>query len=286
MIGDTTIAHPTAQAGNRESEPPSWAVSLASRQGRRHQQEDAVGAVELRQSGTTQIALALNDGVGGLPRGEEASGTACTELLINILAGAAIGAGPPELLGAAGRCANTAVSELAIDGEPAPATTALYALIQGNVVDIAFAGDSRAYVLDDTGLQQISRDHTAPNGALLRYLGQVSVTVEHVRRELAAGDTLVLMSDGINDGLSDNDIESILLNGGPDPAMRLVDEAIALGSRDNCSAIVAQLVPPAAVIDRAEPAPSRLRPCLGDTIEFGGTVLRVEVATEVLNESW
>jgi protein phosphatase len=131
-------------------------------------------------------------------------------------------------------------------------------------------GDSRIYYLPHDGpLKQITDDHTFVG--FQRRQGQLNEREarNHPRRNVlqkslgaghqfidphigavgvAAGDRFLICSDGVVDGLWDSGIESRLrqpLAAGETLAQRLVQHAIAEGSRDNVTALVIEVLPAA-----------------------------------------
>jgi serine/threonine protein phosphatase PrpC len=139
-------------------------------------------------------------------------------------------------------------------------TTLIVGLISGNELNLAHAGDVRAYHWHDGNLMRLTQDHTAVGRALRaglitedqarhhpahnqvdQAIGGISpVTPEHVRASLTLGDTLLLCSDGLWDEISHADIAAILADSAPavELATRLVDAAIAAGGNDNITAVV------------------------------------------------
>ena len=139
-------------------------------------------------------------------------------------------------------------------------TTLTAAMLENERLVIAQVGDSRAYLLHNGKLQQLTRDHSLmadmidagqltpeearvhPNRSIItRALG----SNPHMRPDLFelnvhTGDRLLLCSDGLSTMLEDDQIEQIL-NRGSDPqrtAAQLVDEAVAAGGYDNVTVIV------------------------------------------------
>ena len=131
-------------------------------------------------------------------------------------------------------------------------------------------GDSRIYYLPHDGpLKQITDDHTFVG--FQRRQGQLNEREarNHPRRNVlqkslgaghqfvdphvgavgvAPGDRFLICSDGVVDGLWDSGIESRLrqpLADGETLAQRLVQQAIAEGSRDNVTALVVEVLPAA-----------------------------------------
>jgi len=128
---------------------------------------------------------------------------------------------------------------------------------------LAHAGDSRAYLCRDGSLRQLTRDHTrvqelvdagmmtreeAATHRLRNVLtnvlgGGVPLTDVDVHRVLlAAGDSMLLCSDGLYDVVKDDEIASILAaSTSAEAACRsLIDLALERGAPDNVTAVVSR----------------------------------------------
>jgi len=109
-------------------------------------------------------------------------------------------------------------------------------------------GDSRIYVRREAELLQLSVDHTPRSNragrshALTQSLGGTSSQVPifpHITEwPINRSDLLVLCSDGLSDMLADDQILNLLNSAHPQPALALVNAAVAAGGRDNVTAIV------------------------------------------------
>jgi protein phosphatase len=142
-------------------------------------------------------------------------------------------------------------------------TTVTLAYCLGAELFVAHVGDSRCYLARDGKLYQLTHDHTLV--ADLVHRGQISadeaaghrlrhiitnvvgghepgVRVELHKVPLAAGDRVLLCSDGLSGELSDAQIAAILREEAEPQAAceRLVAEADSHGGRDNITAIVAR----------------------------------------------
>lgn len=133
------------------------------------------------------------------------------------------------------------------------------AYVMGPDAIIAHVGDSRAYVLGNGTLRQLTRDHTfaqtlqdvgVPPEETAQYkhllvnsFGDhpeaVRIDVSHV--PLQEGDRLLLCSDGLTDMVSDNDIAATLaaVNGAQAACDALIAMALKNGGKDNVTAVVA-----------------------------------------------
>ena len=142
-------------------------------------------------------------------------------------------------------------------------TTIVAAIVDAGRLSVAHAGDSRLYLLSGDRLRQITRDDswmatmlaqdpTADVGhferhpmrnALTNVVGAKRRTDVHVIEEsLKGGELLILTTDGVHAVLDDEAIEQLLLDGRNEQEMagKLVATALARGSHDNCTALVAR----------------------------------------------
>ena len=127
----------------------------------------------------------------------------------------------------------------------------------------AHVGDSRAYLLRDGLLSQVTTDHslvgelvtlgritaeearTHPHRHLVtRVLGLGPITVDTVDIALEPGDRILLCSDGLTDMVPDQQIEEVLNAGeGVEPtAWALIEQANAAGGVDNTTVVVIDVV--------------------------------------------
>ena len=133
-------------------------------------------------------------------------------------------------------------------------TTLVAAVVRGDELWIANVGDSRAYLLRDGQLRQLSRDHSLAaeigvsagenwigRHVITRALGrkpEVEVDVFAPLR-LRVGDRILLCSDGLTTPLSDDEIGAIAGRGAPQAAAEaLVQAANERGGPDNISVIL------------------------------------------------
>ncbi len=206
--------------------------------------------------------LVVADGVGGARAGAEAS-----RWIIRVAVeryydevGIDIGAN----LRAAIETANNSLHQYLQSTNARDAgSTMTAAVIHGNRLYVANVGDSRIYLLRNGQLFQQTRDHTLTqqkldqkiitpeqaktdpdHNVLVRSMGARSTV--HVdlfpALELAAGDVVLLCSDGLSDMVDDPTIARILQAHSPkQAAQRLIAEANRRGGRDNISVVIAQV---------------------------------------------
>jgi serine/threonine protein phosphatase PrpC len=263
--------------------PLHWA-SLSDRGRVRPSNEDFVGdpttLAALAGPGATLAErgalFAVADGMGGHSRGEVASRLA-VEVLFTIFYTAP--GEPAERFRRAMITANTAVRRAGIlaapekasshaDSAPLPpmGTTLVAALVLGPWVLFGNVGDSRAYLLHNGNLEQVSRDHsylaeeirrglvTEEAAAVLPFRHLITrsmgsrdeVEVDLFWRPWPAGSTLLLATDGLHGIIDDSLLATILASQPPAVAVRhLVDAANEAGGPDNVTALVVRNVPPA-----------------------------------------
>lgn len=143
-------------------------------------------------------------------------------------------------------------------------TTLTAALLVNHQAYIAHVGDTRAYLLDENGLQQLTTDHSlvrklqetgrlSPDQAeqyqyrnvLLQALGQdIALDIETLVMQLPARGKLLLCSDGLSGYVSEARIQAILEAAlvPQQAADELFQAAMATGGVDNITAIVAEFV--------------------------------------------
>ena len=192
----------------------------------------------------TPPLFAVADGMGGHAAGEVAS-----EIAVNVLAERAPAHPDSEALGRAVEEANRAVIRAAHEGRgrEGMGTTMTAAMLEGERLIIAQVGDSRAYLLHQGKLQQLTPEEARshPNRSVItRALGSDPHTQPDLYEiNVETGDRLLICSDGLSGMVCDNEIESTLARV-RDPqrcASQLVNEAIANGGHDNVTVIVADV---------------------------------------------
>jgi serine/threonine protein phosphatase PrpC len=206
---------------------------------------------------------AVADGMGGHRAGEVASAIAMEELAALEHAGPwPTPAEAGEALRAVFLAANRRIRETAAkDSEFEGMGTTLVALLEdGDSIHLANVGDSRAYLLRNGELSQVTVDHTLvqelidegrlrPDEAerhpqrsiITRALGVESeVEVDLFTYKLLSGDRLLLCSDGLSGVVDERRIRNVLLRV-PEPqraAEKLVAMANEGGGPDNITVVV------------------------------------------------
>jgi PPM family protein phosphatase len=210
--------------------------------------------------------LAVCDGVGGAARGDIASSTAISALR-RLDDGPAEGEHADDLLGQVSGAlhrAHVRLGEL-VDDDPAitgTSTTATVGLFDGARLAMGHVGDSRAYLLRDRTLSQLTKDHTFvqtliddgqiteeesrihPHRNLILKaidgIHDLEPDLFHV--DLQPGDRLLFCSDGASGVLDSDRLTDILGTGNADfAAVELVRASLAAGSSDNVTCLVADV---------------------------------------------
>ncbi|MFV0251877.1 MAG: PP2C family protein-serine/threonine phosphatase [Beutenbergiaceae bacterium] len=207
--------------------------------------------------------LVLADGMGGHAAGEVAS-TVAARVFAEITDDPT--ADIRTQLTDAGRATRAALEQMSA-ADPlldSMGTTLLAVVSRNGTVTVGHIGDSRVYALRGSALYQVTTDHTH----VQRLIDTGQLTVEQARThpyramllrslddqsdgpdldvisvELEPDDRLLLCSDGLSDYLLPEQIGEMLACMDPgDAADALVAAALAVGTRDNVTVIVADVV--------------------------------------------
>ena len=205
--------------------------------------------------------FAVADGMGGAKAGEVASAAA-----IEVFEGEAESTeGAESQLARIVREANRRIHALAVSDESfrGMGTTLTAAKITDDQVSLAHVGDSRAYLLRNGELEQLTRDHSLV--AELERSGQITpeAAEHHPQRSIITralgpepdvevdtytiagrdGDLFMICSDGLTSMISDEEVSSILRSaaGLDDAAEALVRAANQSGGRDNITVVLFRL---------------------------------------------
>lgn len=227
-----------------------WAT--ATHQGMvRENNEDSVFPTS---SGETDdsVVLIVADGMGGHVAGEVAS-----RLAINAAASSELDAG--DRVAAGNRAIREEVArDPSLEGM---GTTMTLLAIDGETATIGHVGDSRAYLLRDDDLSQVTEDHTVAaeyvamgqlsareaashpqRHMLTRTLGLTRfVNVDEFKLDMVPGDRILICSDGLTEMVDDQTIAKALGSGTPDEVVwELVELANNAGGVDNITVVVVE----------------------------------------------
>ncbi|MBQ2952299.1 MAG: serine/threonine-protein phosphatase [Clostridia bacterium] len=244
--------------------PDSCPYTIGSAQtiGKRKAQEDSfltsdLGNQEWKRRG---VLAAVADGVGGLGNGQVASTTAMRTLIANYAAIANSDLPAEKKLLRLMAHAQAEVLKVNNSGTRC-ACTFICALVHDMNLSFLSLGDSHIYLCRAGGLLQLNRDHVlgdaederevlnlplTPNPrrkAITSFLGkadlrQIDRNVTPIR--LQAGDSLLLMSDGVFGTLSDDEIISCVHGTAQDTANAIIKAVVAadVQGQDNATCVV------------------------------------------------
>ncbi len=203
------------------------------------------------------------DGMGGHNAGEVASEIAARHIRDAVAGGTA--------LAQAVVSAHEAVQVTAAAGvgQEDMGTTVVALRVEGSRYEVAWVGDSRAYLWDGTRLSQLTRDHSLVQkmldaGAITQeealchpdrnVISQAvgsrdlpSIQVDRVAGNLHRGWRILLCSDGLSGEVGDAEIAEILARKGDEPetVRALIQAALAHGGSDNVTAVLVAAPPEA-----------------------------------------
>ncbi|GAB4193244.1 MAG: protein phosphatase 2C domain-containing protein [Wenzhouxiangellaceae bacterium] len=222
----------------------------------------------------------LADGMGGHVAGQQASELACKSFQQACQDGQSL----MEAMQTAHEAVLKAMDEdAALQGM---GTTLVALQVAGEAFDLAWVGDSRAYLWHRGSLQQLTRDHNyaqlliaqgmepevamsnSQGARLTQAIGvsrQMTLQADQLSGELYRDECLLLCSDGLSDELSDDEIAGLIDEALPldQVVQRLMNAALDHGGRDNITLLMLRAGPeaaprPPAVIQRRLPWYRRL----------------------------
>lgn len=242
---------------------PAFAVALRTDIGRVRERNEDCGTYVIPQDAglfTKKGALfVVADGMGGHAMGDVAS-----DIVVRTVQQAYYQHGSGDV--AAALVSAIREAHAAIQRQAPPdvmmGSTCVAAVIQSATAYVANVGDSRAYLVRDGRIRQISRDHSLvaelvragllteeqarthhQRNIIYRSLGctgeiEVDIFTEPVRE----GDTLVLCSDGLSGLIEDDELRSLVEGCEPEESVRaLIERANERGGPDNITAVVARV---------------------------------------------
>jgi PPM family protein phosphatase len=204
--------------------------------------------------------IAVADGMGG-----HLGGGTAARMAVDALRAVGATTDPTALLTAL-REANRAIAQAAAadPGLAGMGTTATAALLDGGILYLVHVGDSRAYLIRDGRITQVTEDHsvvaemvrrgTLSADAAERHPARHVITralgvdaddldIDALRVDLAPGDVILLCTDGLSGPVEDDEILGIVdtTTGLQDAAAALVERANAAGGPDNVTVVLARV---------------------------------------------
>lgn len=204
----------------------------------------------------------IADGMGGHSGGEIASNMA-VQVVRDVIASSyerEAGVKPQELLVRAYESASESiysksVAEVHLKGM---GTTLVTALIRGDKIYFANVGDSRVYLVRQSGFWQMTEDHSLVNeqlkagiiksesemiyskNVITRSVGfEKAIHCDIIERSLTAGDQYLICTDGLTGMVHDRDLfDTLKKEEKPSIVSRLIEEAKNNGGLDNVTVML------------------------------------------------
>ena len=226
----------------------------------RSSNQDSFSAGEIRGAAWAIVC----DGMGGANGGNIASGMA-VKTISDCITGAyhseMSSVGISAMLESAIIAANLKIYDEAIENEPlrGMGTTVVAAVVTGERITLAHAGDSRAYIYEDGAIRQVTRDHSVvqkmvergeitPDEAkhdprknvITRALGvSEDIEIEFGEAILPKDSVLILCTDGLTNYVDPGQMSDIIRNNAfEDCPQLLVDTANNGGGTDNITVVM------------------------------------------------
>ena len=229
--------------------------------------EDSILAVpikHIKKSKMREVCLLIvADGLGGHQKGEEASNIATNSIFKECCQELPNSTQYNLILEKGIQRANQDILAYTTEHPEATgmATTSVCAIVEGNNVVLANVGDSRAYRISNDGeINRITKDHSfvqelvdqerlnkdearehPRKNEITKAVGlSPSLEVDTMKLTLDSDESLLLCCDGVNDHLTDDEIQKIVcdLPNPQDVCQEIVDMANGKGGLDNISLIV------------------------------------------------
>ncbi len=264
--------------------------------------EDSCGyvtwSVSVAEGASYRALLCVADGMGGMDAGEMASGTALRTILAGATAGVPAALGEPVATGQSAPSDGTGPSfgggallrpahldPVALIKQAAPAvhaagagrqmgTTATCVAVEDGKLTLGHVGDTRAYLLRDGALSQLTADHSlvaamVASGILTKeearghpdsnkvlrslgsqrqlpdgYVDDLTQAYGQPSLQLRPGDWLLLCTDGVWGSVDDERLRATVVEAAdcPTVARLAIEQALRAGAPDNAAIVVARCV--------------------------------------------
>lgn len=226
--------------------------------GLRRHNEDSYVILELDDA----LLLIVADGLGGHNAGEVASNLAVKVIQETINEQYSSTDDHKKILAKAIEKANREIFDKAAANPEysGMGTTVVVALVKGDKAVVANVGDSRAYFINDSGIRQVTKDHSLVQSLLdmdaideeevrghpqknvvLKTLGTKETVVgDFYVVGLDDGELLMLCTDGITDTLTDSQISGIVRKDDSLGAIagKLIEASLEEGAKDNITIVL------------------------------------------------
>lgn len=263
MKNNTMIKH---NQNKNKNETPANRIGFLSDVGKKRQiDEDSILAIEclsaFESKETRKFLLVLADGMGGHAKGELASKIAVTTVAEKMIVNTITNNNYASEIKQSILEANAKIVQYATENSNAEGmgSTIVCAVVDNNEVHLGNVGDSRAYVISEEEIRQVTKDHShvqelidrgeiTPEEAtshpkknvITRALGiYPEIEVDTMKLTKADDEILLLCCDGLIIHVNDEEIKDIVTSENPQEACKkLVDLANERGGKDNISVII------------------------------------------------
>jgi len=247
-------------------------IGNCSHQGAREYQEDSFGYSDFADSKTISekgFVAVLADGMGGLANGKEISGYVVSSFknMFNMLDYNA--PFPAQFESIVARINDEVSINYSVNGKSGAGSTIAAAFVYKAKLYWVCVGDSRLYILRNERLYPVNEDHDYFNqllsdhmadeismeqinsdrqkDSLTSYIGNDKLPFVDVNRKgfsVRRGDTLILCSDGVYNGVNDAEMIGILTQFEPQKASEEITRAVLsknIAGQDNLTVMVIKL---------------------------------------------
>ncbi|HIA14297.1 MAG TPA: bifunctional protein-serine/threonine kinase/phosphatase [Nitrospirales bacterium] len=224
-----------------------------SEAGRKPENEDACGICladpDLRR--TKGVAAVIADGMSGSEGGMEAS-YACVEGFLNDYFSTpeswSVKSSGQKVLAALNRWLHSEGHQRYGSSHGMVATLSAL-VVKSRTAYLFHLGDTRIYRFRNGDVECLTRDHRiqvrSETHCLSRAMGiEINLQIDYRTIPVEQGDLFLMITDGIHDYLTDDDIMKLVLQHGVDltkACQTLVSEALARGSMDNVTSLMARV---------------------------------------------
>jgi len=194
--------------------------------------------LELSSDASKGALFAVADGLGGLEKGEAASGEATA--FLGAWFGSLEAPAASEDLAEAVREINARIHSIGRAEGISLGTTLTVCAFAGGKLEAAHVGDSRLYRVRDGRLASLTRDHAAGRHVLTKAVGtRAFVEPDVFRLPVKAGDRYLLATDGLHGYVNDEAIDTAMRGNSPEACVRaLTEAAVDAGAPDNVTVVV------------------------------------------------
>ena len=211
---------------------------------------------EIRNFQDNSCLVVVCDGIGGTSGGEVASKAAALEVCDYFEKNQKLEIKSRILESI--KSANNKILQIAKSDNKIPdlGTTCVVAFLKNNDLYVANVGDSRAYLISENKIKQITNDHSVINELLMqgkitsdeakiannkniitRALGSLNSTPDFYEMNIKNNDKILICTDGLTNCLSNEEIYNILTKNSPEKAIEvLINNANQNGGTDNITA--------------------------------------------------